>query len=136
MIGEFVRFVGVSALGLVVDIALALILHDGLGWPLWLAATVSFFAIAGVNYLLFEFWLFAGKGGRFSARRALGVLAASSVAAAARIGAVVALESSALLSAAGSLADPLILVLAAGLSVTVNFVLNRFGVFSRRVEGK
>ncbi|WP_461308563.1 GtrA family protein, partial [Albidovulum sp.] len=56
---DFLRFVLASGLGLVLDIALALALHDLAGLPLWLAATISFFAVALLNYLLFEFWIFA-----------------------------------------------------------------------------
>lgn len=132
---DFLRFVLASGLGLVLDIALALALHDLAGLPLWLAATISFFAVALLNYLLFEFWIFARGRARFSLWRFGGVVAASSIAALVRIGAVLALEGSAPVAAAGRLADLLTLILAAGLSVSVNFVLNRFGVFASRHRG-
>ena len=87
----FFKFVAVSGAGFLVDIALALALHERAGLALWLAATISYFAVAGLNYLLFEFWIFRAPGQSFSWARLTGVLMASVVAAGSRIGAILSL---------------------------------------------
>lgn len=130
---RFASFVLASGIGLVADIALALVLHEALALPLWLAAAVSFAVVACLNYLMFELWIFRAPGAGLSALRFGGVLLASAVAGAARVGAVLALQWPAgVVFGTGRLGDTLVLIGAAGVSVVVNFAVNRSVVFSGR----
>lgn len=126
----FLKFGAASAAGFLVDLVLALVLHEALGLPLWLAAMASFFAVALLNYLLFEFWVFRAAGRRASAARALGVLLSSCVAALARIGTILALGAPvAAVLGTGRAADLALLVAGAGMSLLVNYRINRSVVF-------
>ncbi len=130
----FFKFVAVSGVGFLVDIALALSIHERLGLALWLAATISFFAVAALNYLVFEFWIFKDTKQRFSWARLVGVLMASGVAAGARIGTILGLTSlyTAIL-AEGRVLNLALLVSGGVISVVVNFVLNKKLVFARKL---
>ena len=130
----FLKFVMVSGAGFLLDLAIALGLHENAELPLWLAATISFFVVAGLNYLLFEFWIFRDPGKSFSWVRLAGVLVASIAAAAARVGAILGLTSvySALIAEGRALSLAL-LVSGAAVSVVVNYVLNKRLVFARKV---
>ena len=126
----FVKFGAVSGLGFLLDLVMALVLYEAFGLPLWLAATVSFFAVAALNYVLFEFWVFRRDGGKASGRRAMGVIAASAIAACARIGTILALTTPVLaLLGEGRLQATVLLVAGAGVSLVVNFIINRRVVF-------
>lgn len=126
----FVQFVAVSGVGFLLDIALALLLRQGLGLPLWLAATISFFVVACLNYLAFEHWIFRDPERAPSLRRLLGVLGASSIAVVARVGTILALTPLvARLLEVGTGQDTVLLVVGAGVSVVVNFAVNKWLVF-------
>ncbi len=126
----FLKFGAVSGIGFLLDLVLALVLYEAFGLPLWLAATISFFAVAALNYVLFEFWVFRRDGSGASGGRAVGVLVASAVAAVARIGTILALTApvTALLGEGRAQAVAL-LVAGAGVSLIVNFIINRSIVF-------
>lgn len=130
----FFKFVAVSGVGFLVDIALALAMHERLGLALWLAATISFFAVAALNYLVFEFWIFGDSKQRFSWSRLIGVLMASVVAAGARIGTILGLTSlyTAIL-AEGRVLNLALLISGGVISVLVNFLLNKRLVFARKL---
>lgn len=131
----FLKFGAASAIGFLADIVFALALREILGLPLWLAAAISFFAIALVNYLLFEFWVFRDTERRASLSRALGVLAASSVAALARIATILVLGAPFTgLLGEGRARDAGLLIAGAGVSLVVNFLINRSVVFRRRPD--
>lgn len=129
----FAKFIAISGIGFLLDMGLALVLHERLGLPLWAAATISFFAVACVNYVLFEFWLFRGAGGTASGGRLIGVLLASVAAAVARIGTILALGRpvTAMLGE-GRAHDISLLVAGGGVSVIANFLLNKLVVFKGR----
>ncbi|MFV2091459.1 MAG: GtrA family protein [Hyphomicrobiales bacterium] len=122
-----------SGIGFLVDMGLALGLYEYAGLALWLAATISFFTVAGLNYLLFEFWIFRAPNGALSWRRLGGVLMASIVAASTRIGTILGLSTplAALITDNRSLSLAL-LVSGGAVSVVVNFALNRTLVFARK----
>ena len=130
MMSDFLRFGAVSGLGFILDLVLAIVLYEQLGLALWLAATVSFFAVAALNYILFEFWVFRRDGGTASGARAFGVLVASAVAACARIATILALTApvTAVLGE-GRMPAIVLLVAGAGVSLVVNYVINRRVVF-------
>lgn len=126
----FSQFVLVSGVGFLVDIAIALLLRNVLGLPLWLAAAISFYAVACLNYLAFEYWVFRREGRALSMRRLLGVLGASSVAAVSRIATILALTPLALAQIAEPIArDIALLVAGAGISILVNFCVTKWLVF-------
>lgn len=131
----FFRFVVASGLGFLLDLFIALVLHEAARFPLWSAAATSFFVVALMNYLLFELWVFPSADRGLSARRAVGVLLASAVAVAARVGTVLVLDLPvARLLGTGRAGDVTVLVAAAGVSLIVNFAINRAVVFGSRAE--
>ena len=131
----FLKFGAASAIGFALDLALALVLHEALLLPLWLAATISFFTIAVLNYLLFEFWVFRDARRDASLQRAFGVLVASSIAAVARIATIVLLDGAVTaLLGSGRAHDVVLLIAGAGVSLVVNFLINRTVVFRRQVD--
>ena len=88
-----------------------------------------------LNYLLFEFWVFRDARRSASARRALGVLLASCVAALVRIGVILGLDSPvAAILGTGRAHDVVLLVAGAGVSLVVNFLINRSVVFRAPVD--
>ena len=127
MLARFIRVGAVSAVGLVLDIAIALLLRKGLGLPLPLASAISFLTIAVVNYAMFEFWVFrAGDAApAFDLARLAKTLATSILALGVRVS-LVALAAVALGPARPWFLDAAILVAASGVSLLVNFfVLQR-----------
>ena len=124
---ELARFLAVTVLGVILDLAIAFALHTGLGVPLWLAAATGFALAAGVNYVIHQTWSF--RSGPLSVRRAglyaLVALATLGV----RVGIVALLDRA--LPGAWPLA---ILVAGAGGSFCVNFALSKFVVFAGQPE--
>ncbi|WP_170765258.1 GtrA family protein [Ruegeria lacuscaerulensis] len=132
---RFLRFTAISGIGLVVDIAAALFLHRVIGFPLWLSATLSFLVVGACNYLIFEFWLFRSETSAVSMRRLAGVLLSATFAGCARIATIVILESFVdVVMTANWLRDVLILLAGAGVSLTVNFIINSRVVFGRNMQ--
>lgn len=122
MKSEFLRFFLVVCLGLAIDLGVALLLANVFGMALWLAAALGFTAGAVCNYLLHEFWTFAGGERRLSGRRAGSYLAVLGATFAARVGSV------ALLSGFLS-ASAVILIAAMGVSYLIHYALSRSLVF-------
>ena len=90
--------------------------------------------MAAVNYLVFEFWIFREPRKSFSLKRLAGVLLASVVAAAARVGAILGLTSVyAAMIAEGRTLSLALLISGAAVSVVVNFFLNKQFVFARKM---
>lgn len=122
---ELLRFFSVAALGVVLDIAVALTLHEALGVSLWIAAAIGFTVAAGTNYALHQTWSFRRGSRRLSARRAWKYAAVAILTLLARIGIVALLDR--------LLDDDLalfILLCGAGVSFCVNFALSKFFVFA------
>ena len=126
---ELLRFFAVTALGVVIDLAIAFGLHTGLGVPLWLAAAVGFTLAASANYVIHQTWSFQSGPRNLSARRA-GLYALVALATLAVRVAIVAMLDRALAGA-----YPLaILIAGAGGSFFVNFALSKFFVFAGERE--
>lgn len=126
---ELLRFLTVTVLGVVIDLAIAFGLHTGLGVPLWLAAAIGFTLAASANYVIHQTWSFQTGPRTLSARRA-GLYALVALATLAVRVAIVALLDRALAGA-----YPLaILIAGAGGSFFVNFALSKFVVFAAEPE--
>lgn len=127
---KFVRFFIAAGIGFLIDMALAMALHELAGLVLWLAATISYFVVAACNYVLFEFWVFRDRDQDFSMKRLIGVILASAVAAGARIGTIILLAPLAIqILGETSLADLALLICGGGASILVNFGVNQTFVF-------
>lgn len=126
---ELLRFLTVTVLGVVIDLAIAFGLHTGLGVPLWLAAAIGFMLAASANYVIHQTWSFQTGPRTLSARRA-GLYALVALATLAVRVAIVALLDRALAGA-----YPLAILMAgAGGSFFVNFALSKFVVFAAEPE--
>ncbi len=124
-------FTAASGLGLLVDLILALLLTRIIGLSLPLSAAMSFVTVAIINYILFEFVVFRHEDARAHLGRAVGVLGASTSALIARI-LVIELVIRTLGDPQAIWAQGLTLVLGAGASFIVNFLINQRFVFSGR----
>lgn len=127
---ELARFLLVTVIGVVFDLAVALALHDVLAWPLWLAAATGFAMAAAANYSLHQTWTFRSGPRRLSFARAGRYGAVALATLGARV-AVVALLDRMLGS---GLALP-ILICGAGVSFIVNYTLSRAFVFTATRAG-
>jgi putative flippase GtrA len=124
---EFARFFAVTVAGVVIDIAIAFVLHDAFGTPLALAATIGFVIAASFNYVMHQTWSFRTGSRRLSFARALRYAAVAGTTLAARVGVVAALAS-----LFGDSLALLILICGAGVSFFVNFGLSKLFVFAAR----
>lgn len=122
-----VRYLIVAVGAFLLDLLLAMLLREAGGLPVWLAAGVSFIVVGVGAYFVHEHWTFRRAESRTSAGRFARNMAALAAAFAARVSLIAAMEAihdpEALLAAA-------YIVVGAGVSLTVNFLLNRFWVFS------
>jgi putative flippase GtrA len=123
------RFLAVSAVSFLVDIALARGLYDGLHLPFIMAAAIGYLATAVIFYFVHEYWSFARKGSRADAGRLVRNLVANGAAFVIRMGVIAGLQE---LRDPGE--DPVMFILYIGAgaasSVVVNYLLNRFWVFA------
>ncbi len=122
---ELARFLLVTVAGVVLDLGIALALHELLAWPLWLAAASGFAVAAGANYTMHQTWTFRTGPRRLSFARAARYAAVALATLGARVAVVAMLD--ALLGEGRALA---ILVCGAGVSFLVNFTLSRTFVFA------
>lgn len=108
------------------DLLLAMILREAAGLPVWLAAGTSFIIVGVSAYFVHEHWTFKRPESHASAGRFARNMAALAAAFLARVGVIAGMEAvhdpEALLAA-------IYIVVGAGVSLTVNFTLNRFWVF-------
>ncbi|MEM7702173.1 MAG: GtrA family protein [Pseudomonadota bacterium] len=129
---ELIRFLGVTVLGVIIDIAIAWALHTYAGVPLWIAATVGFVLAASGNYILHQTWSFQGGPRQLSVARGAKYGAVALLTLIARIATVAGLER--VWEAAPAL---IILIGGAGVSFFVNFTLSKLFVFAeRQPEGR
>ena len=121
---ELARYIAVVVVGLGVDVGIGYAGHQLLALPLVVSAALGFLAGIAVNYVLFELWLF--RTGRLSWARLGKAWLAAQGALLVRLGAVWAL-SRLLAGVVPGLPRMalVVLILAAGLSFVVNFVLVR-----------
>lgn len=126
---EAVRFFAVAFSGVALDLAVAFALAHYLGVPLWAAAVCGFALAALANYAAHEYWTFRSHASRLSWLRAAQYIATSAATLVTRLAVILLLTR--WLPADSSL---LILVLAAGVSFFVNFLLSKFLIFSQRLD--
>lgn len=120
MLKEALRYFLVVALGLGLDVGLAWVLNHLFALPLLICAGLGFLAGVAANYVLFEMWVFATR--RLSwARLGKAYLAAQG----ALLARLVSVWLLAMLLPNMPQRQLAVLVIAAGLSFTVNFVLVR-----------
>lgn len=122
------RFFLASLAAFTLDLALALVLREAFGLSVTLSAAISFVTVAGATYFVHEYWTFARSESRTSAGRLTRNLISNGVAFTTRISLIAIIETihqpeSTLLAAAYVAAG-------AAASLTVNYLLNRFWVFS------
>jgi putative flippase GtrA len=128
---EFLRFLTVSVIGVLVDIAIGWLLSTTMGVPLWLAAAVGFATAAMLNYVLHRGWTFQRTVGMAEPARLLRYIATLGLTFVVRIVAVTSLSA---------LFGPeapalLILVPSVGISFAVSFLATKFLVFHSDDEG-
>lgn len=121
---EIVRFLFVSSAGLLLDLAIAWGAARFFGAPLSLAAAIGFIVAAVLNYSLHELWTFRDGERRLSASRASRYAAALAVTLATRV-ATVALVA----RIVGEEKVLSVIVVGAGVSVGVNFLISKWLVF-------
>jgi putative flippase GtrA len=123
------RYMIVAVVAFLTDLALAMILREGLGLPVWLAAAISFIVVGAAAYFVHEHWTFRHAESRTSASRFARNMAALLAAFLTRVCLIAAMEAvhdpEALLAA-------VYIGIGAVASLTVNFLLNRFWVFQRK----
>ena len=124
---EFVRFFGVTVLGVVIDIAIAWALHTYASVPLWIAARCGFALAALGNYVLHQSWTFQDGPRQLSLARGAKYGAVALLTLLARVASVAALER--MWESAPAL---IILIGGAGVSFFVNFALSKLFVFGER----
>jgi putative flippase GtrA len=128
---ELARFLAVTVLGLVIDLAIAFALNRLLGTPLWLAAAIGFTLAAAVNYVIHQTWSFQSGPHGLSPRRAMLYGGVALLTLAVRVAIVAALDR--VLTDNLALAT---LICGAGASFLVNFGLSKFVVFAAPSDGK
>ncbi len=114
----------VGAFGL--DVLLAMMLREAAGLPVWLAAGTSFIIVGAGAYFVHEHWTFKRPESRASAKRFVRNMAALAAAFLARVGVIAGMET---IHDPEALLAAVYIIVGAGVSLTVNFTLNRFWVF-------
>lgn len=122
---ELLRFSTVTVLGVILDLAIAFGLHNGMGVPLWVAAAIGFTLAAAANYVIHQTWSFQSGSRNLSVRRAGLYTLVALATLAVRVTIVALLDR--VLAGAWPLA---ILIAGAGGSFFVNFALSKFVVFA------
>ena len=117
---SLVRYLVVGGASFAVDAGLLLTLHDGVGWPRLVAASIAFWTALLLNFTLNRIWAFRGhEDVKVSLARYLTVVGFN------YLGSLVILEVGTRLGAALIVAK----ALATGLTVLWNFLAYRFWVF-------
>jgi putative flippase GtrA len=116
-----VRYLAVVVTGFAADLGLALALNRLAGLDLTLAAAGGFVGALLLNYLMFELWVFRADRAALSARRLAATAGSAVIALAVRLAAVAGLG--ALIQPEGAVVTAGVLIIAAGLSLIVNWAL-------------
>lgn len=124
------RFFMVAVIAFGADLVLALVLRQMFDLPVFVAAAISFVFGWIISYLLHEFWTFRDTESRISSARLARNLASNGAALASRITVIFLLER--IHAPDTTLLTGAYLVAGAGCSFCVNYLLNRFWVFSRK----
>lgn len=122
------KFFAVSLAALCADYVLTMALWSWTGLSLTASAALAFVAIGALAYLVHEYWTFKSDASGFSARRAVQNALVLAIAFIGRVGTVAGLEW---LREPNVILGTVYFVLAAGVSYSINYVLNRYWVFQR-----
>ena len=123
---EALRFLMVSAAGVVLDLAISFSTAELFGLPLWIAAAIGFLVAAAANYVAHELWTFRSGAYQLSARRGVQYVGVSALTLLSRL--VVVAWLSSWIERDYALA---ILICGAGVSFFVNFTISKFLVFAK-----
>lgn len=121
------RYLVASAGALAVDLVIALFLREVFGLAVSVAAAISFVVVGFGAYFVHEHWTFRRAGSRTSPGRLARNIAASLAALATRVALIAIMEA---IYDPGVLMAAVYIIIGAGASMTVNFLLNRFWVFA------
>ncbi|MDX1293080.1 MAG: GtrA family protein [Hyphomonas sp.] len=116
----------VAAFG--IDLALTMALRLGIGFSLTLSAAIAFVVTGLIFYFVHEFWTFGHDSSTVSAGRLVRNFTSMAIAFCVRVGLIGALE---LLRTPGVLLALAYFGIGAAASLTVNFLINRYWVFTR-----
>jgi putative flippase GtrA len=122
------RFLAVSVGAFTLDLLLALLLRETFHMPVSVSAAISFIVIGLGVYFLHEHWTFQRSESRTSAGRLVRNLVANGAALTTRISLIAVLEW--IQNPTTPLAAAIYISTGAAASLTVNYILNRFWVFS------
>ena len=124
------RFVLVSGLAVGTDFLLAFTPRTFTGLPLSVSAAISFVVIGCSVYFIHEYWTFRREDSQTSSSRLIKNLLVNCAAWISRVAVIAALES--LQEPHGFVMAGLYFTAGAGVSFTINFLANKFWVFSER----
>ena len=117
----------IAAVGaFMLDLLLAMILREAAGLAVWLAAGISFVVVGVGAYFVHEHWTFRRTESRASAGRFSRNMAALAAAFTARVSVIAIME---MIHRPEALLAAVYIIVGAGVSLTLNFLLNRFWVF-------
>tara|TARA_B100000929_G_scaffold181513_1_gene143663 strand:+ start:325 stop:741 length:417 start_codon:yes stop_codon:yes gene_type:complete len=125
-LNEVLRFGIVTVAGFAIDLGTAAFLLHVADWPLVLAAGTGFCVAAIINYLAHELFTFRSGARRLSGRRSMRYLMVAAFTLGVRLAAVTLLS----LMLSGEQWGVTILLIAAGISLCVNYLLSRTVVFT------
>ncbi len=120
------KFACASALALIVDLCLVLILRSTTPMSLTLASAIAFICVGITFYFVHEFWTFSDASSRFSSHRLLKNLSALGVGFCGRVGVIYILER---FLPAHALLDVIYFCCGVATSFSLNFLLNKYWVF-------
>ncbi|WP_339683313.1 GtrA family protein [uncultured Hyphomonas sp.] len=123
-----VRYGLASILALVMDFILTMTLRFGGGLSLTLSAALAFIVTGVVFYFIHEFWTFRHETSAVSTKRLVKNLTSLGTSFSARIGVIGLLEW---LHTPGVLSASAYFVAGAGVSFTLNYLINKYWVFSK-----
>ena len=127
--GSGIRYTLAAVAALAVDTVLTLSLHALTPLPLYACAAIAFVAVGVAFYFVHEFWTFRAEGSRASATRLSRNLFVLGCAFLARVSAIATLE---FIHPPEGLLALAYFIVGAGLSFTINYLVNRAWVFSDR----
>lgn len=120
------RYLVVAVGAFSLDLLLAMILREAAGLPVWLAAAISFIVVGMGAYFVHEHWTFRRVESQVSAGRFAQNMVALAAAFTARVSLIAVMEA---VHRPEALLAAVYIIIGAGVSLTLNFLLNRFWVF-------
>lgn len=124
-----IRYALASVAALGVDFVLTIILYSFTDLPLYACASITFVTVGVSFYFVHEYWTFRAEDSRVSAARLTRNLFVLGCAFLARVSIIAILE---FIHPADGLLPVLYFGVGAGLSFTINYLVNRAWVFSGR----